>query len=87
MIINIKEKFMQIMPETAPEMLMNFLRTLKDDDFIINVSASSDDQTTTTTQSAAINNNMVDETNPLLYEFYPIVVRSTNLLEVDFKKC
>jgi len=85
MIINIKEKFMQIMPETAPEMLMNFLRTLKDDDFIINVSTSSDDQTTTT-QSAAINNNMVDETNPLLYEFYLIVVRSTNLLEVDKKK-
>ncbi|CAF1587812.1 unnamed protein product, partial [Didymodactylos carnosus] len=69
----LNEKCMQMMPETAPEMLMNFLCNVEDEYFIINISTSSDDQIT------------VDETNQLLDELYLIVVRNTNLSEVDKK--
>ena len=51
---------MQIMSETAPDMLMNFLRTLKAYNFIMNILISSEDQTVIT-QTPSIDNYVVDD--------------------------
>jgi hypothetical protein len=83
MIINIKQKFMEILPEPVPEGFMNFLNSLKEDDYIITVPTN--DVRTTTTQSSLNQIDIINETNQMIDDIYLNFVRINNLSELERK--
>jgi acylphosphatase len=80
MIINIKQKLIEILPEQVPEGFINFVNSLKDEDCIITVSTN--DTQTTTTESF----DVVNEIYQIIVDIYLNFLRLNNLSEAERKK-
>ncbi|CAF2051466.1 unnamed protein product [Rotaria magnacalcarata] len=83
MIINLKQKFMEILPETVPEGFLEFLESLDEDDYKIAVPTS--DTQTATTQTSLIENDIINEIYQKLDEIYLKFIRINNLSESEKK--
>ena len=83
MIINLKEKFIENLPEVIPEDFRTFLNSLNEENFIISISTN--ENQTNTEQTASIENDFVNEIHQMLDELYLQCIRIKNLSEEEKK--